>query len=567
MDQARYTPKKMDIVSPELCDDVLSYVGHTLQKHRNCDILDLSPGAGVWSSKLHEYLKPRTHILVEPHAAAYKNQLGPLLEQKGSTYKLVEKDPHKPATYEELVNEGHFPHQTRYDADDPRLAEQNNTLLITGCLTFTNANSRNGSTSFDRRILQNLLWNAWDQKLAHVYGKVRMLVWIKDHDVSGFITKSVSHKGTDPHATRLLFDIRQVVAARPGKNAVGRTTRDVRYMLQSAARTVKSMRELGLSIPPHRQSVLHKLAIEIVDRGVENDDLGNDGSLQLVDEALHRGLGVEGLLTEERIDFVLGEIAIANDPSIEYISAPTGQNKTGQPTPRIKMSKWGRMHGYNKAHQKYYVNLRRDRCKQVDLGMEIFDFECKLMVTHDEIEKQKIQAKLSSLNEEFLEAAEQSIPSLRPYVPIDLDERLALNSRVLPLHWDRRRYEPLEHRSDEVWPAGKVSLVDFEPEFIPQNEKLPGEFVEYLRFVKELQNGYKNTVPQALEVVDSGASQLVDSVPEVFDPAKGGRPDLNNFRARLLSMEMITALYKAYMEWPFRSPNLQSKVGRNRKRI
>ncbi|KAF2815142.1 S-adenosyl-L-methionine-dependent methyltransferase [Mytilinidion resinicola] len=552
--------KRTEIVSPELCDDVLSYIGPTLQKHRNCDILDLNPGIGVWSSKIHEYLKPRTHILLEPQAAAYQNYLDPLLDQEGSTYKLVEKHPHYYTTYEELVNEGYFPHQTKYDDDDPRSAEQNNTLLVTGCLTVSPRKYSQRTHSKDRHTLHSLLFNAWDQRLVHAYGKVRILVWTQNIDEAGFLTKSISHKGTDPLVVRKLFNVRQVVAPRPGARGIGVSFRDPRYNLQSAARVVQSMRELGLSIPPHRQSVLHKLATEIVDKGIENGDLGNDGAIQFVEEAAHRGMSTEGLLGEQHRDKVFGDIALAKDPSLQYTL------KTTKKGIKAKLTNWGRMHGYNTSHAVGASRNRQNRCKRVDMGMEIYRLECELTKTQDEAEKQKLQAKLSSLNEEFKEAVEDLVPSQRAQIPLELDDRLALNSSIPPLDWDRRKFEPLEHRPDEVWPAGKVSLLDFEPNIVPHGEKLPGDFMDYVKFLKGLQTRYKNSVLQALEIVDPGASELVKSVPELFDPTKGGRLDLNNLRARLLTVEMVDALYKAYMEWPFRSSDLATIDGRNKRR-
>ncbi|KAF4535259.1 S-adenosyl-l-methionine-dependent methyltransferase [Lasiodiplodia theobromae] len=79
------TATRADIVSPALCDDILSYIGPSLEKYKNCDIVDVNPGAGLWSSKIHDFLKPRRHLLLEVDDF-YTPCLQPLLDAPGSKY-------------------------------------------------------------------------------------------------------------------------------------------------------------------------------------------------------------------------------------------------------------------------------------------------------------------------------------------------------------------------------------------------------------------------------------------------------------------------------------------------
>ena len=37
-----------------LVDDLLQRLGPSLACHRSCDIIDINPGAGVWSAKVHD---------------------------------------------------------------------------------------------------------------------------------------------------------------------------------------------------------------------------------------------------------------------------------------------------------------------------------------------------------------------------------------------------------------------------------------------------------------------------------------------------------------------------------
>lgn len=86
----------------------MNYYGKSLDIHKGCDILDINPGAGLWSQKLHAYLQPRSHVLMEPSFQRFKTFLDPLLNAPGSTYKLVEKETKELASYSALIDEGVF---------------------------------------------------------------------------------------------------------------------------------------------------------------------------------------------------------------------------------------------------------------------------------------------------------------------------------------------------------------------------------------------------------------------------------------------------------------------------
>src|ERR1700677_3313119 len=102
----------------------------SLEKHIGCDIIDLNPGPGVWSSALHDFLKPRTHILMEPDHASYKPLLKPLLDAEGSTYKFIPKSGVIWSSLQEALSPELLPCQKTLDHGDSRLEEPNHTLLL-----------------------------------------------------------------------------------------------------------------------------------------------------------------------------------------------------------------------------------------------------------------------------------------------------------------------------------------------------------------------------------------------------------------------------------------------------
>lgn len=73
-----------------MTDDIIERLKPSLEKHHGCDVIEINPGPGVWSSALHEVLKPRTHVLMEPDHEFFQPMLQPLLDAD-SSYKLVPK--------------------------------------------------------------------------------------------------------------------------------------------------------------------------------------------------------------------------------------------------------------------------------------------------------------------------------------------------------------------------------------------------------------------------------------------------------------------------------------------
>ena len=141
----------------------------------------------------------------------------------------------------------------------------------------------------------------------------------------------------------------------------------------------------------------------------------------------------------------------------------------------------------------------------------------------------------------------------KPYDPVSIaTERISLKSPVPRLQWDHRPYEPLVMRPEEVWPKKRVCLIDTEPYPLPPGEK-PNWWEWVVDFTFGLYQRPNASVLMALDSLQSGASTLVDKVPSLKDPAKGGRLNLENLRVHMLTNEMVDELCRAYHEWPFKT--------------
>src|ERR1700693_5894906 len=100
-------------------DDTLTRLKPSLGKHIGCDIIEVNPGIGIWSEKLHNVLKPRTHILFEADHRLYQPILQPLLDAPGSTFKLIPKSGLVWGHMEKVLSDEYLPHQEPLVRGDP----------------------------------------------------------------------------------------------------------------------------------------------------------------------------------------------------------------------------------------------------------------------------------------------------------------------------------------------------------------------------------------------------------------------------------------------------------------
>ncbi|TKA62753.1 hypothetical protein B0A55_10974, partial [Friedmanniomyces simplex] len=172
-----------DVVSESLCDDTIKYLAPTLEQHKGCTIIDIHPGASVWSSKLHDFLQPKRHLLMEPEEKYFQPFIKPLLEKPGSTYRhttLVGAHPREFwNNYEKVLGHPELAPMTALPKDDPALRKLDPTLLVIGNLARQyKVHHRNKSVSFGTLVLQQFGYAGLANELFHKGGLVRMLLWL-----------------------------------------------------------------------------------------------------------------------------------------------------------------------------------------------------------------------------------------------------------------------------------------------------------------------------------------------------------------------------------------------------
>jgi transcription factor 1 len=537
----------------------LNYIGHTLEEYKGCDILDISPGACLWSRKLHEFLKPRSHILLESSPELFQPFLAPLLESPDSKYKLVTKSPFEVSSYRALVDEGVFPHQVPVDPSDPKAQELNKTLLVTGSLVWDPTLPGMGFDSMAKQLYSLFTSAAWSNDVFHAYGPVRTLFWVQSDDFNQMIAKTTSKFSKQNRLLEATTDMKLVVnservARQVGKAAIGRPPQ---YEIESTIRALRSGKEGGYEIPKHREDASHLYATLVEQASGGSGIIRNEPMLELI-QAQHLDGNVP---VQFGFTSLLETVELWKELQSEYDERPlilpvpmigklTDQSKVNKKHPAAaKVVKFNR----SRATTTQVMKIQSQIEATADIGEELYKLELKALKMKDGPKKDTVLKQIDDLDKAFDEAWSQ-IPENYHGAPIsELDDRINLRYPPRPrLQWDSRPFDPLISREEEVWPRNRVSLIDATP--IPRPVGDDPDWHEWvIDFIHGLCESSTKSVIAALDNMQPGLSDIVKDCPSLTDPDKGGRLQLKLLRVRMLTMEMIIELARAYKDWPFKA--------------
>ncbi|KAI8939411.1 hypothetical protein NX059_003193 [Plenodomus lindquistii] len=549
---------RSQIVSPDLCDDVIKYIGPTLDKHKGCDVIDINPGAGLWSQKLHDYLNPRSHVLLEPRYDKFKQFLEPLLTAPGSKYTLIEKDPCALETYREMVSEGVFPHQVVRSPQDPKAQEANNTVLVTGSLVWDPRLPGLGFDSMAKQLFNHFASAAGSNDIFHAFGLVRTLFWVQHEDFSPVIADSISSLHKANRYLELTHNMTLVVNGERSERGVGRASsgREPQYELESLIRTLKRARANGFEIPPHRRSGTYNYAEEI-ERLTKGTGIMRVEAMQEFLRKQHAaGNPTTGLLQKSYIDHYNDGLSLTEKYPDVALDSIVGTGKA------LK-TLIGAHPGYNEIQafmKKRHLLKAGLRMKTIieacaDIAEKMYNLEVKALGMKDGAKRDALIKEIEGLDQEWHQGIANITPNFQPSAPNEVDERLSMRTPPSPrIQWDQRPFEPLTMKSNEVWPQNRLSLISTEPIPRPYKEDIP-DYTEWVQdFVFSLYNIPSEPIGRALDRMQHGMSDIIKHCPSLKDPKKGGRLMMNHFRVRMLTVEMLEELVTAYKNWPFKAP-------------
>ena len=545
---------RTNIVSPDLCgmsiapfmkrpcfltfsDDVIQRLAPSLAQYIGCTVIDVNPGIGLWSSKLHDYLKPRNHILMESKQNVYMPFLEPLLNAPNSRYRLKDwPDSHiwQPHRY---VEEGLLHNAEGYGGPPPTTENPNNSILIIANLV----GQRHRVVGKSRAAMSSHL-KAIDFSHAvrhrsgfQAYGPTRVLMWLSDEDKRPLLPRNVGYRGKLSVFMEANVELEEIVGSPHTYDL--KIRREVALDTESGKRVTERMQERDIKIPLHRQ-------VRPVDKRSELFEVSRDWhkDLQELEESFQAGRFSQ---------YAENPAAASNDTMM-----PKAGNRKAESRKQVACTP-----EYTKMMTLRYVadsqNSSIDRINKILKKQEKID-KMDLDLHHEKIKpserKEIVEALESSIQGYKNELESLTTKQLATLFFLD-DDRRAFAMDPPLLMWDRREADPLLAKKDEFYAPGDVSLLDFKPKTIDEMPMSLEQSIYFDLISTSLFAPRGQTTLRHLKTIAPGAFEsLVPQVAAIRDPRRGGRYDIDSVRARVVTSEMIHGLAVAWDNWAFKPP-------------
>jgi transcription factor 1 len=531
-------------------DDILERLKPSLMKHEGCDVIDINPGPAIWSSKLHQLLKPRKHILMEPEKELYAPFIDPLLNAANSKYVVHQKSGLLWSHLESILTEEHLPHQETLAREDPRSAKPNETLLVLANISYHPRRSYKGFNSISHLVLHQMMSAIRNHSLFHKYGLIRMLVWVEDQERFYSLPRHIhTRKKGSMEAAVSCSHIAEVASSTRPQTSYNR---QLNLELESTRKAIQKMEANGVKTPPGRESVYlaHLLGYEAATdrlKKAQADTARFTEELPAL-EARYAAKEFEKYSSAARSDM---------EPPIPQKKDPRGRKSNGVLTPEF-------------MRMKALRHLKTTFDKRSTLLDDVMSRQRKLLIrqgevhnttgddAHDEREtlmrlRREVNQKIDSLPDIGQVRMAQSYLDTDRFTQVDPPGFL----------YDRRDAEPLRVKATEFYPQHELALLDFEPQsFWPSIRADPANY-DVLEYIITTINLFPTqSTKSALKALWPGAYEWLSAeCPSLSDPKRGGDPDLDMIRIRCLTNEHIEEILEAWLRWPFR-PTASQLLGR-----
>ncbi|GFP54684.1 hypothetical protein TASIC1_0004030800 [Trichoderma asperellum] len=505
-------PHRVNIVSEKLCDDIIKYMGASLERHRGCDLIDLNPGAGVWSRKLHNFLEPRNHIMMDLDAELYSPFLKDLTSREN-----VQLIPKSGIVWKDLFEmvETNLSHQQALSAGaEPT---RNDTLLVTANLSTFPKKSFLGFDSMSTMVMYQFMSSIKSSSLFQKYGLVRMLLWVNDEEKRRLIPKSLNRRKRGSFEAELSCEWIHEVAGQELEAENRHTLRDEWINKESALNTLGRMQAQGLTMPRGRGVKTYKDSIKskkLIGRklaGVHMPDISRpfkkeleDLEHEFVEDSVEASDRLKFLRSREKYEVNHYKLFLELLQGYERISAMT-EDGTGAFEQADK--DWNEMIENLKKNQRMEFNLLRD-------SYHLF---------------------------------RQDPPALL---------------------WDRRAYEPLAAKADEFFPNAPTALLDIQPKAMHPLLRQIGPKSNHAGDISDvmLRSWWNLTLLPAHKAMDGlwpGFGDLITEVSSLRDIQRGGTrmTGHGSLSARSINEGQWTEILETWMRWPFR-PTYGQMLGR-----
>ncbi|EGR45223.1 uncharacterized protein TRIREDRAFT_81630 [Trichoderma reesei QM6a] len=508
-------PHRVNIVSEGLCDDIIKYMGASLERHRGCDLVDLNPGVGLWSRKLHDFLEPRNHIMMDLDAQLYSPFLKDLTSKKN-----VQLIPKSGIIWKDLVEmiQTKLSHQEVL-ADKEKEPRRNDTLLVTANLSTFPKKAFLGFDSISTMVIYQFMSSIKSSSLFQKYGLVRMLLWVNDDEKRRLIPKSINRRKRGSFEAELACEWVHEVAGHELEAENRHTLRDEWINKESGLNVLARMQAKGLEVPKGRESKTYKDSLQskhlmgqklagvhvpVVARPFkkELEDLENE-----LDEEDHEGL------LPERLKALRSRVR------------------------------------YEANHYNVFLEMLQEHER------------ISALATTDPVAFQEA-------NEAWNERIDNMKKNQRMEFNVLRDSYHLFRQMPPALLWDRREYEPLTAMPEEFFPNAPTALLDLQPKAMHHLLRQIGPNTNHAGDISDvmLRSWWNQTILPAHKAMDSlwpGFGDLVSEVPSLRDSQRGGTPltGHGSLSARSINEGQWIEMLEAWMRWPFK-PTYGQMLGR-----
>lgn len=522
---------RTQIISLALCHDVLQRLGPSLKAHHGCDLIDVNPGTCLWSRHLHETLKPRRHILVEPERKAFDEFITPLIEEESKRYI------HTETILEALdLSRGFLSHDlVKSDGVEPRTA-LNNRLLMT-VNTSRPIDSFSWSGTNVGHFVNDYYSSFWGLGHdIHQYGLVRVLAWVPEVHTSLLVPRTAEQRSRRVVSFEATSSISEI-AGTGWSRASDPFQRPFSWpsLVSEAEKAVRGSEMVRDIANPEPRRDLFPLPPWW-------SQPANLNVLRETPVTFHTPTTQELLGLDDRL----------------AIDDPKWRNKAIDPKSRTRGStpdqkRWRALLTQRRSEYAKYldtfslVQQQRDleqrwRHTSLNSGVEMDTTSTEKL----KVEAERIKTSMNTLKRPFLAVGKTAIDDYRAY-----------DSRPQALAWNQRQSEPLLVQPREFAPATPLSLVDINPSPHFRERLKTDEQCEIFDYVlgRLWQRRMTSDVHSALTaLLQAGVEEFVETCPSLTDPVQGGWYDLTELRLRSLPAKTYIDIALAWAKWPFRPP-------------
>ncbi|KAG5989161.1 hypothetical protein E4U43_004555 [Claviceps pusilla] len=507
-------PRRVNITSEGLCDDVLKYIAPSIERHRGCDLVDLNPGAGVWSRKLHDHLQPRKHVMMDLDAELYRPFLSDLLAKDN-----VELIPKSGLLWKDLLEMIDMHLSKQHKVSPEAMPVRNDTLLVTANLSTFPKRAFLGFDSLSSMVLYQFMSSIRTSTLFQRYGLVRMLIWVNDEDKRRLLPRSLNRRKKSAFEAELSCDWIHEVAGLATEVQDRNSLRDEWINIESACQTLQRMKAAGLEMPPGRETSAY---------------------LRLQSEPELLGQKLAGVQPP----------TITRPFKLELENLEQDSTGSAESMKRIRALQ------------------RREKTESKDALLYLDILQEQENITKLASSKRRPTAKFQKANLAWNARIDNLGKNPRNEFKGIRDSYHLFRQSPPALLWDRRAYEPLSARAEDFYPNAPTALLDIQPKsmhplFLQHgpNTSRSGDMSEVM-----LRFWFHHTllpIQKAMEGLWGGFGDLFDECPSVRDVSRGGSPMTGHgaVTVRAMNEEQWVEILQAWMNWPFR-PSYTQMLGR-----